>query len=72
MVGRRKPTTADIHLQGVQDELRHWQGPVATGAECHEGDLVSDLSMSILPLLLRDCALECQWSTTWLIVVPGK
>src|SRR6202040_3582758 len=36
----RKPPSRDVDLQGGQDQLRHWQGPVAVHAELHDTCLV--------------------------------
>src|SRR5580700_8226395 len=45
----RKPPSRDVDLQGGQDQLRHWQGPVAVRAELDETCLVLGLSHGHLP-----------------------
>src|ERR1700736_4014230 len=52
----RKPPPCDVDLQGGQDQLRHWQGPVAVRAELHETCLVLAIHMGIFRLLLSNGA----------------
>ena len=67
----RKPPPRDVHLQGGQDQLRHWQGPVAVGAELHETCLVLAIHMGIFRLLLSNGAFPRWGSAAGLVVVSA-
>ncbi len=72
VLGLGKTPATDVHLQGMQDQLRHRKRPVAGLTQRNELRLALADQMRVQALLFADRALPARLSAARLIIVAGK